>query len=475
MIFRTKTSSFNKRWFVALKRGQIYVKPNTDTGEAPGPWKLLGTTGVPSGPGLTHFDPPVEISEISADGTWLHALSPAGVFYRGTDFTQDVHSNFSWSDAWGHPAATGTGMIAEFPTTHGWSVSDSQGPGVHHYEDRLGTVHSVGLGVAHLYRLGADGRSLFFNDWWLPNDWSRQICLPDRGTFVAENLSTSASTNFIIGTQGRMYTRLYDFDTAGENDTLEYSFAITSAVGNVRALPAEDWRLQPEITDGLITGKITLFQDGQGNAARVLRVEGVRQGRTGFYFKHINDTAWSFEETGHRVCGPFLNAAGRTAPPPEAPADVGLKGSLSVNRWNGRSSVEVRLRNFNIFCSPAEAQLVVDGNIVTVGGQPLVLPFHHVHSMSLVKRPTDYWDHGAAAVIRAAMLVPATLTQIDDPVARQKVMALLEDRKVINFKGTATKTQLNLAEMTWLDPLVGVVPGNEKTDPGNELELVATP
>jgi hypothetical protein len=59
-------------------------------------------------------------------------------------------------------------------------------------------------------------------------------------------------------------------------------------------------------------------------------------------------------------------------------------------------------------------------------------------------------------VIRAAMLVPPTLTQIDDAVARQKVMALLEDRKVINFKGTQTKTQLSLAEMIWLDPLVGV-------------------
>lgn len=470
VLFRTKTMSFNARWAVALHDGLIYVKPNT-TG---GAWRLLGT-GVPSGGGLTHFTPPVEVSELSADGTWLHALSPQGVFYRGTDFTQDVHSNFSWSDSWGHPAATGSGMTTEFATTHGWSVSDSQPPGVHHYEDPLGTVHSVGLGVAHVYRVGADGRSLHFNDWWLPNDWSRQICLPERGTFFVENLNSSASTSFIIGTQGTMYTRLFDFDTSGENDLLTYSFGLSSASGETRALPAEDWRRQPDITDGLITRKITIFQDGQGNAARMLRVEGVRQGRTGFYFKRLTDAAWSFEETGYRVCGPFLNAAGRAPAPTVAPNDTSLRGTLSGNRQGSTVSVELRLSNFNIVCSPADAQLLVGGRVVTAGGVPLVVPFHHVHSLTLSKRATSYWQSGAPAVLRAALMTPANLTQVDDPVARQKLLSLFGTRKVINLKGTATTSHLNLVQMTWVDPLIGVVPGSEKADPGSELRLDATP
>lgn len=474
VLFRTKRMSFNKQWYVALHDGKIHVKPNTEQGRPNEPWRLLGT-GLPAGGSLTHFPVPTEITELSADGTWLHALSSAGVFYRGTDFTQDLGVFWSWSDSWGHPAATGPGMVAEFPTTHGWSVSDSQPPGVHHYEDPLGTVHSVGNGVAHLYRLGADGHTLHFNDWWLPNDWSRQICLPERGTFFAENLSTSGSTNFIIGAQGAMYTRLYDFDTAGENDTLEYSFAITSATGNVRALPAEDWRRQPDITDGLITSKITIFQTGQGNASRMLRVEGVRQGRGGFYFKRINDPAWSFEETGRRVCGPFLNAPGRPAAAPIAPADRALHGTLSGMRSGATVSVELRLANFNITCSPTTAQLAVGGNVVTVGGVPLTLTFHHVHSLTLTTRPTNYWQMGADAVLRAALMLPSTLGQIDDPVARQKVQALFGARKVVNFKGTANLQRVNLVEMTWLDPLVGVVPGNEKTDPGSEVRLEATP
>lgn len=473
VIFRSKTTSFNRRWYVALRDGRIWVKPNVEAGQPAGEWRLLGT-GLPAGADITRFDPPAGIVEISADGTWLHALSPAGVLYRGTDLTGDAHSSFSWSDSWGHPAATGPGLTIEFPTTYGWSVSDSQVAGVHHYEDRLGTVHGVGLGVAHVYRIEENGRELFFNDWWLPADWSRQICLPERGTFFAENLSVSASTIFVVGTLGELYTRLYDLDTGGENDTLVYSYLITAAAGDTRALPAEDWRRQPDIADGLITGRITIFQDGEGNAARTLRVEGVRDGRGGFFHKRIFDEHWEFEETGYRVCGPFLNAPGRTPRPTVEPDDHALVGTLAVDRLLGTDvSVELEILDFNIICSPARAQLRVDGNPVTVGGVPLVLPLHHVHSLVLETRPTEYWLDGTPATLRAALLLPTDWTTLDDGDARTRIESLVEDRRGINFKGTATPGQLTLDEMTWLDPAIGVVPGDEKADPGNAIQLRA--
>jgi hypothetical protein len=332
------------------------------------------------------------------------------------------------------------------------------------------------MGVAHLYRIGPTGRTLFFNDWWLPADWSRQICLPDRGTFFAENMSASASTIFVIGTLGEMYTRLYDFDTGGENDTLVYSFLITEASGETRALPAEHWRRQPDITDGLITSRITIFQDGQGNAARMLRVEGVRDGHTGFYFKHIFDDDWSFEETGTRVCGPFLNAPGRVPRDPVEPDDTSLSGTLSVDRLLGADvSVDIDILDFNMVCSPTRVHLLVDASPVTVDGVPLVFELHHVHSLILETRPTEYWLYGIPATIRAVLLLPAEIADIDDEVARDVILSLVEDRRGINFKGSATLEQLTLDEMTWLDPAVGIVPGDEKADPGNAIRLVATP
>jgi hypothetical protein len=471
VVFRTSTTTFNRQWYAALHEGKIWIKGNTDEGAAPGDWRLLGS-GLPAGD-LTHFQPPTEVAEISGDGTWLHAISSAGVFYRGTNFATNIEAGFSWSDAWGHPAATGPGITVQWPTTHGWSVSDSQLAGVNNYQDRLGATHDVGMGVAHVYRMGPTGHSLFLNDWWLPADWSRQICLPARGTFFVQNMSASASTIFIIGALGEMYTRLYDFDTSGEDDLIEYTWQSTEA-SSVRAAPAEDWWRQPAITDGLVTQKITIFQDGQGNAARMLRVEGVRNGRTGYFHKHVLDDAWSFAETGARVCGPFLNAPGRAAPPPIPRADFTLRGTLSVNRvFEDDVTVDMQVDDFNIVCSPASMHLLVNGQLVTVGGQPLAVPFHHVHRLVLETRPTEFWLMGQPARIRAALLVPAGIDQIDDATARTTVQSLFRNRKGANFQGTVSLTDISLQELTWTDQGVGTA-GNEKTDPTNVMSLVGT-
>ncbi len=459
VFFRTAKQSFNSRWYVALHDGLIWVKPNPQGGRPDGPWTKLGS-GLPAGPELVRFAPPTRIAEISADGIHLQALSTDGVFYRGTDFTNDDLRTFSWTDKWGHPAAEGYGLRAEFPTTHGWSVSDSLKSGVGWYEDRNGTKTDIGLGAAHLYRLGPTGRSLVFNDWWLPNDWSREFCLPDRGTFTAENLSTSASTTFVVNRQGQMYTRLYDFDTSGEDDLLIYSYLVTGPSGTTRALPNEGWRRQPDITDGLITRNITIFQTGQGNAARTLRVEGVKGGKTGFFTKGIFDADWSFQETGLPVCGPLMNE-----PPaaPIAPEDVRMTGTLSRDPH----SVGLELVDFNVVCSPARVRLSVGGTQVTVAGQPLELALHHVQGMSrdpvtMPTRETGFWRNGTPARIRGALLLPATLQDIDDPGARAAVTALFQRKKVVNFMGTATPHQVRLEEISWAT--TGYVPGDEKSD-----------
>jgi hypothetical protein len=259
---------------------------------------MLGRTGLPEGGGIVRFPSPERIVSLSADGTHLQALSSAGVFYRGDDFRNRDLGGFNWTDRWGGFFAGGPGLKEEISAARGWSVMDAHPFQVGEYEDRLGTVHGIGAGTAHLYLLDPDGRRLRFNDWWLPPDWSRQICLPERGTFTAVTMSVSAATLMVLDAGGRVFTRLYDFDTSGEDDLLPYSYLITGSSGFTRALPAEDWRRQPDITGGRITRRIAIFQNGKGNAARVLRVEGEKEGASGFYFKAIFDEAWSFEETG---------------------------------------------------------------------------------------------------------------------------------------------------------------------------------
>ena len=455
-LHRSWRESFNERWYVALIDGHIHVKPNVETGGEPGDWELLGS-GLPEGGDLPNFGPPDTLVQISADGIHLQALSDEGVFYRGVNLTEDVHWNFSWTDRWGGVGASGDGLLQEFSIDRGWSVSDSHPFGVATYEDINGTVHSVGAGVAHIYRLGPDGRRIYFNDWWLPNDWSRQVCGPDRGTFAAANISVSASTMFVVGERGELYTRLYDFDTGGENSLLTYSYIIPGASGTTRKLPSEDWLRQPDITSGLITRTITIFQDGQGNAARQLRVEGVQDDQPGYFHKPIFGDAWSFQPTDRQVTGPFLNdPEADPPPPPDPPDDHHLAGTLSLDA----DDLGLELLDFNVVCSPARAQLLVGGEPVTVGGAPLELEFHHVHTMVMEQRPADFWLSGIPAEVQAALLIPETIHQIDDASDRQTIEELFDDREVINFIGQVGTDFVELGEITWTMPFR--VPAEEK-------------
>jgi len=126
-------------------------------------------------------------------------------------------------------------------------------------------------------------------------------------------MSASASTLFVIGKSGRMFTRLADFDTMGCDPVFVYSFEPSSKPGVIR-LPGEDWREQPRLA-GRITSAITILQNGRGNAGRELRVEGVdSEGNGGYYSKPIYGTQWKFVKTGAPVKGPFLEGPDELGP-----------------------------------------------------------------------------------------------------------------------------------------------------------------
>jgi hypothetical protein len=441
VLFRTATESFNDHWYVAVREGRIWIKANEQTAKREGGWELIGRSGLPEGDGLVRFEAPTEVVEVSVDGCHIQALSSDGVFYRGTDMRKDVRRSLTWTDKWGWFAGNGEGLTAEFGTGRGWSVSDSHPFDVDHYEDILGTEHSVGMGVAHLYRLDESGRRILFNDWWLPNDWSRTICGPERGTVEAVNISASGSTLFVVGADGALHTRLYDFDTAGENDLYTYSFVLDGPAGSTRALPAEPWRRQPA-PDGRITSSITIFQDGQGNAARVLRVQGEQAGEPGLFEKRIDDPDWTFVPTGEPIAGPFLDAP-RLAPiEPAGPDDRVLEVVLGKEDLD--TTVTLRIEDFNLLCSPARVTLIdAEGAAIPAGGEPVELTLHHVHTMVTEPRPFGYWEQDVAAVVRAALVIPDSIGALDDAAAAE----LLGDRRVINLVGTAHPDALDLEEI----------------------------
>lgn len=462
--FRTATETWNRQWWVAVREGRLWVRPNEDV-EAPGAWALLGNTGLPEGGGLVRFDPPEAVVEVSADGCHLQAVSDAGVFYRATDLRGDAQ-RLTWTDRWGDPAGRGDGLRTEFSTARGWSVSDSHPFDVATYEDAQGVEHSVGMGVAHVYRLGEDGRALHFNDWWLPEDWSRQICGPERGTFPAVTVSASASTVLLLGRDGEVYTRLYDFDTAGENDLLTYSYL--EAAGTTRALPPEPWARQPALPGGRLTGRVSIAQDGEGNDARVLRVEAEVDGVLGLWEKRIDAAEWTWVQTDETWTGPFLDEGDPTVA--ATAADVPLVGDLTREDLSQR--VEIELLDFNVLCSPARAHLRVDDAPVTVDGEPLELAFHHVHGMAEGVRPVRWWESGETGPVRAALLLPeGGFGDVDGADVRDALAAFFGERRVVDFWGQAGEGALDLEEIGRLTPFL--VPWDEKAPVGEQVALRA--
>lgn len=457
VLFRSATESFGGVWSVAVRDGRIWVKPSGEGGE----WTLLGATGLPEG----RLNPPQAIAEISADGHHLHALSSDGAFYRGTSLERRTLRGFGWTDRWGWPMGRGPGITAEFSTERGWAVSDSHPGGVRRYEDILGTEHAVGLGVAHVYRLGPQGERIYFSDWWLPADWSRQICGPRQGRLRMARLSASASTLFVVGTDGSLHTRLYDFDTAGENDLLTYSYVLDGPAGTTRALPAEGWRQHPR-PDGEITDRITIFQDGEGNHARILRIEGQQGELAGYFEKRIDEDAWAFYPSGEPLRGALL-------PLEDATVDVeAVVIAGTISRPDLDVVLQVELSDYDLFCSPATATLSYQGSPLTVGGEPLELEFHHVRSLSAQEVSREFWRDGDAVEIRGALLLSGDIDHVDSAGARAALQRLLGDRAVVNFVGEGHADGLSVEELDRRQRFQ--VPLDEKAPPGQVIRLEAS-
>lgn len=267
----------------------------------------------------------------------------------------------------------------------------------------------------------------------------------------------SASTLFVVTDTGRLYTRLYDFDTGGENPLLTYSYIVGPDSGTTRRLPAEDWLRQPD-PPGPTTPRLTIFQDGQGNAARVLRVEA----EDGYYEKHIYDKEWALVKTGVRAEGPFFEPGAE--PELVAPEDHTLSGPLSLDA----DSLEIELADFNLVCSPAELRLFYGGAEVTARGEPLLLELHHVPTMVEETRDMDFREAGLPDTIQAALLIPDRLDEIDDGEARSFLQELLRDAAgpsaegfiVLKFLGQASLSGLSLTQIMWDQPFR--VPAEEK-------------
>jgi hypothetical protein len=352
---KSETAAFTATHDVALDDGRLWWRPR-GTSE----WRLLPPDGLPAPKGRLEalkelasdlplapapFTRPRRIVRLSADGDNLLAVSDEGVAY----YTK--LSTLEWTDVWG-PGGLKAPLRVDAAVS-GFAMSHRKVP----YEDLDGNPHPVTAGVTTVYALLESGRRLSYADPWLPAGWSRTMCLPEQNTFIAAAISASASTMFVIDAAGRMFTRLADFDTVGDDPALPYSWTRerrSGALAAVRTLPGEPWRAQPPIP-GKASTRITILQTGATNADRELRVEG----EGGYWKKQVFATTWRFEPTGAAMTGPALAGA-----PPVQPSRASTWKSDAT--FSGAS---LRLEGFDPDCSPATL-------VLEKGDEVLRLPLH---------------------------------------------------------------------------------------------------
>ncbi|GHV68150.1 hypothetical protein AGMMS49928_06890 [Spirochaetia bacterium] len=438
VYIKTKTQSFNLYHYYLIHEGKIWYK-SIDPEKGPADWTLFAKTGLPR--------KAERIAEISADADELVALTEAGEFYRYCFDRTIAHKSNTWLDKQGWPGEEQLFLDRRTAKNLSWAIG-KRNAHVLYYEDPFGNQHHNGtMEVVTTYMLLEDGQEICYADPGLPTDFSRNYIGPERGTFKALTLSASASTMFVINKAGLMYTRLADFDVIG-SDSMFFKYTYTPYTSdlpgtdyfsnlNEWGLPAEDWRSQPRIPltgKAAITGHITILQNGQGNAARELRVAGLdEEGRTGYWTKAIFDETWEFKTAPlYFDEDAFLSFSDEGEEERGSSADkfysgLGWKNNERETGW------EYAIPNFNILEGDCDFR-------ITRWGETCTLILHPVEMWTYLKRDYLPGRTGAPKMFWATLEIPPNAFDgLSESFARELAARYgKKDRVLFNYTITAS-------------------------------------
>ncbi len=417
IFLKTPSQTFTHKFEFAVRDGLIWTR-STSAGAEDGSWQPLNGTGLPSeAPGKAPFRDVGRISAVSADGDNLIAVSDRNIIYYTKTY------NWKWKDHFSALPFTKPLLMPADARAFGIS---HRGNAMKYYADIDGNQHSVSAGVTTLYLLDRDGHTIWYADPWLPPAFTHMVDTPGKGTFIASNMSVSGSTLFLISEAGEMYTRLYDFDTSGQNPVLPYSYKREqrreTRRNRTRSLPPEDWRRQPDVP-GMITDLITILQTGEGNGSFELRVEGQdAEGHTGYYRKDIYADAWSFVDTGLPLQG---RPVSRNASPASLRAPAKTRDYTGCLKLGDRK-LPARLLEFWPYSPPAVLQFSVGGR--TFDARLHMRQYHHRRNGALacaatLELPVDFCTSTVSEVrevyeelFRSSPLTDLVLVQKSDTI-----------------------------------------------------------
>lgn len=422
IAFRSNTETFNRTFDFAVHGGKIYART---IGDAAG-WRAIGLPACLDG----------NVREISADGDTLLATDQQRWIYT-VSLGAPSPAATGWTRRWGPFFWTDLGMRIPSDVT-AWAASDLSAGEDGTFTDRAGNAHEP-FGILNLYLLRGDGRTITTLDPWLPSDESREVCTPNRGTTAIAGISGSGSTVAIVDREGRISTRLYEFDVAGSNTVFyDYAWEDQTGVDAPRVqLPAPDWVAQPNVP-GSITDRISLSKIFTMPTGRLLRIEGLdAAGHTGYWEKDAADLdadAWTFVRTD----APLRGRAVPLAPVSDLTSeDRDYEGT--VDGW------PAEILGFNPYCSPATLR------INPTGSDPFDLILHSIDGLRQERRGRGL--DADARGYRSAIEVPRAMWD-QRATLPEGVRAFLErwftESRFIDGPLTATRSTVRIGVPCWV-------------------------
>ncbi|WQD13725.1 MAG: hypothetical protein U1U88_002069 [Lawsonella clevelandensis] len=172
-----------------------------------------------------------------------------------------------------------------------------------YYTDKDGVTHHISLaGCTQILELSPDGRHLFSHDPWLPNDYSYEwgtpvqsrsspdlFCLRLRRPHhqqVWRSLYPHVGLRLFRRRPRTVPLHLHQRHLPPRGRGLVRP-ATNPSTPKIR-IPVPDWTQQPKIP-GEITDRLSVESVAVGSAHRLLKVEGRKNGVTGYWKKMLND------------------------------------------------------------------------------------------------------------------------------------------------------------------------------------------
>jgi hypothetical protein len=426
IYFRDKDVTFNSKYNFLLKDNKIWISRRDPLkNNVIGKWEVLPFHKKLKNP-----------TEISADSGHFIAIGKKGRIFSTRGALGDNIKKIKGTTKWGAPLWLGKGQ--HLPAgTHKWSISFLSPKEDKYWIDPGGNKQSIGQGVSTLFVLDKGRQTITYLDPWLPVDLSYKVCSPIHGRFQSENISVSGSTLFVINRFGDMYTQTYDFDISGADPVFfNYTYNPKKGFGTRRdpnmvmgfftrrVIPIQGWTKQPKIK-GTITDRITIVKKGVGAFNRIMRVEGVKDGKTGYFQRETaGKKEWTFFVTEEPLKGTFIkNKVG----------DFSMK-TLGVDMSMGYIASEkkysITISNFNRYCTPSTFMVNFKN------GKTLNLKFHHhdvIRSSQSVAGLSEKWTK-----LGGAIEVPPELKNL----SKQEKKFIKEKLKNKRFTNVSFKANL---------------------------------